>query len=84
MYTNDQMMSPMPQQTQPVMQGQQPPMQGQMSAQDIQKMKLMQAMQAINSNQQGATTSEGATANALAQALNGYVQGMNMQKTGGK
>ena len=73
MYTNEQMMAPStPQQAVP----------GQMSPQDIQKMKLLQAMQSMNSNQAPATEGGAATANALAQALNGYMQGMQMQKSG--
>lgn len=73
MFTNDQMiMNPSMQQQMQV------PPQG-MTEADMQKMRLLQAMQAQQKNQPSNTTSSGTTANMLSSVLNAY-----MQMNGGK
>jgi hypothetical protein len=59
------------------------PNQQSMEPQELQRMRLLQAMQAMQANQQPAQTKGAATANALSQALNAFMQMRGMGAGGG-
>jgi len=51
-----------------------------LTQEQLQQQALLRAMQGLNARQAPATTSSGGVANALAQGLNGYLQGAAMRR----